>query len=380
MTVTAQTKDVACHEAGSHLWGPWLDALLLGGLSVVAFVVLQVVQLSAIQAIALAGAMTALAHVINHPHFAHSYQIFYSAWTDIMRSNAAWQTRWRWAWAGVVAPLAIIVLLAIAAYRAVHGDTIWIGLCISAMGLLVGWHYVKQGFGMAMTDAAVKRSFWPTGARQALLTNAYVCWFTAWFLINLSEAGRLYWGYFAWRPAVPTLIVGIGIGICLLSTGWTTIVVLRAMRVMATRAGSLRKLPIAGLLAYVVTLYLWTVFAAADPAYLLMIPFFHSLQYLTVVWRYKTNEWRATRAGSVVRLRFVAIGLVLGAAGFWWAPVALDGLRTGEWSFDPKGPAIAIASFWLFINVHHYVIDNVLWRKDNPRVGRYLFGQTEGAR
>jgi len=30
--------------------------------------------------------------------------------------------------------------------------------------------------------------------------------------------------------------------------------------------------------------------------------------------------------------------------------------------------------FWTFINVHHYVIDNVIWRADNPETRAHLFG------
>ena len=28
---------------------------------------------------------------------------------------------------------------------------------------------------------------------------------------------------------------------------------------------------------------------------------------------------------------------------------------------------------WIFINVHHYFLDSVVWRKGNPETGRYLF-------
>lgn len=275
----------------------------------------------------------------------------------------------------------LAALLGLAAWRAMAGDNVWIGLCISGMALLVGWHYVKQGFGMAMTDAALQRCWWPAAARRALLVNAYVCWAVAWVLINVSEAGRGYWGYFAWQPELPTEIAAVAVGLGLVSTIWTAVVVSRGLREMALRQSG-QRLPLAGLVAYVVTLYLWTVFAAADPAYLLMIPFFHSLQYLAVVWRYKVNEWRADGkpVGLARPLQFLSMGVVLGAAGFWLLPVALDALRSGRLDFDPQGPALALACCWLFINVHHYVIDNVLWRKDNPSVDRHLFGRAAGTR
>jgi len=29
--------------------------------------------------------------------------------------------------------------------------------------------------------------------------------------------------------------------------------------------------------------------------------------------------------------------------------------------------------FWVFINIHHYFIDNVIWRRENTDVSKYLF-------
>lgn len=29
--------------------------------------------------------------------------------------------------------------------------------------------------------------------------------------------------------------------------------------------------------------------------------------------------------------------------------------------------------FWIFINVHHYFLDNVIWRAENPETRQHLF-------
>jgi hypothetical protein len=151
----------------------------------------------------------------------------------------------------------------------------------------------------------------------------------------------------------------------------------------ALRGGSA---PLNGTIAYLVSLYLWLVFVGINPFFLLIIPAFHSLQYTLVVWRYRLNRERDTpearltaEAGtlpgkSLWRLaRFAAIGLVLGLVGFWGAPMLLD--RIVPYDSEVFGTALFLFMFWIFINVHHYFLDNVMWRRENPEMGKYLFGR-----
>src|SRR5258705_13444100 len=48
-------------------------------------------------------------------------------------------------------------------------------------------------------------------------------------------------------------------------------------------------LPWNGIIAYLTTLCLWVIFGRANPLVLAVVPTFHSLQYLAVVWRYQIN-------------------------------------------------------------------------------------------
>ena len=356
--------------------GPHLDGWLLGGASVVAFFALRLLDPGAQSVAVLAVVMMALANLVNHPHFAHSYQMFYGAYDEVRRGRFPPSLRWRWWWAAAVAPAALAAFLGVAAWRASVGDLTWMAVGINVMGALVGWHYVKQGFGMVMTDAALKRTYWPQKVRVALLANAYACWAAAWVGLNSTKAAAMYWGFFSLEVPIPRAAIGVAWGVCGVTTCVTAVMVSRALDCFR-RLDLSKPLPYYLLLAYFVSLYLWTVFAWADPAFLLMIPFFHSLQYLTVVWRYKLNEWSSEPTTLPVRRRaasFLLVGLVLGAAGFWLLPGAADFARFGHWPSWMGAPAIGLACAWLFINVHHYLIDNVLWRKGNPKVARYLFG------
>ena len=82
------------------------------------------------------------AHVINDPHFAVTYLLFYE---DAKKRafGAAFPPlqRARYILAGVVAPLALVGWVSVAL---IMKSAVALGLLIQLMFLLVGWHYVKQ--------------------------------------------------------------------------------------------------------------------------------------------------------------------------------------------------------------------------------------------
>jgi sulfite exporter TauE/SafE len=76
----------------------------------------------------------------------------------------------------------------------------------------------------------------------------------------------------------------------------------------------------------------------------------------------------------VYRLRvlaFIVVGAILGALGFWLVPMALADLVPYDKAVFGSSLFLFIA--WIFINVHHYFLDNVMWRRGNPEVSKYLF-------
>ena len=102
------------------------------------------------------------------------------------------------------------------------------------------------------------------------------------------------------------------------------------------------------------------------------------------MWRYQLNvEGAATPPAGVAGprallrtaparlVRFVLAGGLLGVAGFWWAPEFLDATV----GVDPAvfGPTVFLFMAWTFINIHHYFLDAVIWRRDNADMRRHLF-------
>src|SRR5262249_49913142 len=144
-------------------------------------------------------------------------------------------------------------------------------------------HYVKQGYGVLIVDSIQKRLPFSASAKNLLRFNGYACWLLSWIgatygLSKLNPAWGIAVSAFAVPSAALNLIVAIG--------GIRTLAVLMMLIQPHRKSGTL---PWNGLIAYVVTLYIWLLFAGINPVIYLVIPAFHSLQYLTVVWRYQLN-------------------------------------------------------------------------------------------
>ncbi|HWV04316.1 hypothetical protein [Ralstonia sp.] len=357
-----------------NLYGPIADAFLLGGASVVALAFLRMVDLSVQQMSSLAAAMFFLANFVNHPHFAHSYQLFYGkAGLRAATDSDMYRAWWRCIAYGM--PLFLFFALSVCAYLYAIGNSVWIAAAINVMGALVGWHYVKQGFGMVMLDAAFKRKFWSSKSRRAFLLNAYACWIVAWAFANNGETGSVFWGIFKIKFQLPFELL---LAVCFLlvfTTIQSSIYLWLEMKKWREGGARWKELPVNGVLAYLISLYLWTLFVLLDPFFLLVVPFFHSLQYMAVIYRVKINEAQSVQGSNAKRsiAKFFVVGVISGGAAFWMVPGVIDFLVVGHAPNSGGGVFLATACMWLFINVHHYFIDAFLWRKENNYTRENLY-------
>ena len=357
-----------------HLLGPRLDFLTLGGGSLVVIAAVAALYPRTVEArLALAAATLFLAHFVNHPHFAHSYQIFYRGF---LRKAFAPESalRLRYQMAGITVPASIVVFFAVAVAQA---SAPLLGLAANVMFLTVGWHYARQGYGILMVAAAHSGTRFDAGERRRLLCNTHLAWVTLWLLANNALAARNYWGltYFMFDTPdalLAALVIAVAVSTALVGRDFL-------LKWRAERA-----LPVNGLVAYAAAVYVWLPVGLADPLLVLVVPFFHSLQYLAVVWRYQLNVESAGHAPApalwwtaripalpVAFARFVVVGGLLGAIGFWWAPEFLD--ASAAYDRSVFGATAFVFMAWTGINIHHYFLDNVIWRRENPETRRHLF-------
>jgi hypothetical protein len=315
------------------------------------------------------------AFVVNDPHFAVTYCLFYRDCVARAFGGAfhPWQ-RARYLAAGLVVPLG---LAAWAATALVTKSAVALGLLIQLMFLLVGWHYVKQGFGVMVVLAARRGVRFARGERLAILAHCYAGWAYAWASpadpgTEVEEKGVVYT-----TLAHPLWLERLTLAV-LLSTACVLFVVLWRKK---RREG---RLPlVTPLTALLCSIWSWSIYSSIDPLVVYVVPALHSVQYLYFVWLLRGNEareregppWFETAART--RLGILAVSaLGLGWVLFHGAPSALDDLlvpRKERFSGSDLGATPYFAALYTFVNIHHFFMDNVIWRRDNPET-RYLFG------
>ena len=128
------------------------------------------------------------------------------------------------------------------------------------------------------------------------------------------------------------------------------------------------------------SVWTWSIYSSIDPLVRYVIPALHSVQYLYFVGLLRGSEareregppWFEPTVG--VRLGLLAVS----AIGLGWfllhgVPGVLDGALVSRRAAvtSSLGPTPYLAAIFTFVNIHHYFMDNVIWRKDNPDT-RYL--------
>jgi hypothetical protein len=312
------------------------------------------------------------AYVINDPHFAVTYCLFYRDARHALGGPSS-SLRFRYLFAGVVVPVALVTWAIVALSRHSAESLGWM---IQIMFLLVGWHYVKQGFGVLVVLCARRGVPITRRERSIVLAHAFAGWAYAWAnpatpAGEFEEKGVVY--HALAHPRWLEATAGVALAL-------STVALIGILVDKWRREG--RSFPAAPLAGFLITVWSWTIYSSFDRLVQYMIPALHSIQYLYFVWLMKRNEARACEGPPTfgrpvaVRLGVLAVSaLALGWFLFRGAPAVLDGALVARpmrgSPADPLGPTPFFAAMFVVVNIHHYFMDHVIWRRDNP-VTRYL--------
>jgi len=371
MPVQATAASVSRAPGGA---GRWSEFLVTGGATLVLLPLCWLLPhaLGFDRAELTVGFLTFYAaHVINDPHFAVTYLLFYrDVRARLWSEQVPRAQRVRYLLAGFAVPLALLLwaVTALAAHSARS-----LGALTQLMFLLVGWHYVKQGFGVVTVLSARQGRSYSLAERRILLAHCFAGWAYAWASPfdpgrSVEEKGVIYTtlAHPHWLESVTRLVF------------FASVVPLLGM--LAKKWRRERGLTLAPLVGLLCSVWLWTVYSGIDPLFMYLIPALHSLQYLYFVWLLKRNQARAHegppsfgRPARVVVGAWATGALALGLLLFHLLPSALDGALVDRHAarFSDLGATPYFAASFAVVNLHHYFMDFVIWRRENSET-RYL--------
>jgi hypothetical protein len=345
------TADTAPRQTASIL-SPVIDLLCVGGLSLIVFVPLLLSGRSDLLLIG-AGAQAWLATLINMPHFMASYRIVYRSREMILRHK----------WASIYVPALLLVYIVIALWEARYSPVLVI-ILISVGSAYLAWHYTGQVWGMMASYAYLDGVAFDR-TEKLLIRNSLrilLVWHLTWFLFTqLRDPSAV-------RPIYLVVSAGTLAALGLGAAG---------LAKMRRRTG---KLPPARALVAWIALFVWYAVMARDPRAIFWIQIAHALQYLAFPLRVEINRTSATPAVSSGRLaRHMAIygGGLLVVSYLVAQVVPGAAMSTIANVFGEEPGRVAPVLILMFINIHHYFTDGVIWKISNPEVRKELFAHVQ---
>ncbi len=360
--MTTSTLDSQLKYSESYLT---LEVLLIGGLSILTSLGFWMFFDKSSSLVTISSLAFAAAFAVNHPHFLSSYVLMYGDF-----SNKIFKEK-RYFWSAVIVPVILFFTIGYGLYKM---DKIILGHMASGMYFLVGWHYVKQIFGFIVVTSAHRKQYYSDLERKILLTNLFSIWFLSFLGPQIGEKYYAFYGMPYQSYNLPSWSLQLDIIILVLS-----LFAVISMQVKKYIDHGFKPAPPA--VAAFVAIYVWYIPAFSHPGFGYLIPFFHSLQYLSFVWilkRNQTDDLCKNLSGPEARKSwlknfggFIFLSLLIGALCFEFIPNNLD--KLGLIPVELMGTTPFLAAFLLFINIHHYFIDNTIWRSTNETVKKYLF-------
>ncbi|WP_337169409.1 hypothetical protein [Gemmatimonas aurantiaca] len=334
---------------------PVFDWLAVGGLSMLIMVPLLLSGRTDLVLVG-AGVQAWIAAAINMPHFLASYRLVYG--------SRAMMLEHKWASFGIPALLFAYIIAAIVLVD--WTQTLGIGL-VTIASVYLAWHYTGQVWGMMASFAWLAGTGFDATERRLIRTSLRIllAWHLAWFLYTqLRDPSRV---EIVYQVASAATVVAFVLG------AW-------GLLRMRRRTGV--NPPLLAITAWL-AIFVWYAVMARDPKALFWVQIAHAIQYLSFPVRVEFN--RASGAGTVVHdpdhavsgrvvMHMVVYAVLLLGISLLVAqvmPVALMGVIGSVFG---EGPAYAAPILILmFINIHHYFTDGVLWKISNPAVRKDLF-------
>jgi hypothetical protein len=341
----------------ASIFNPVVDVLLVGGLSLLVLVPVLLSGRSDLLFVG-AGAQAFVATAINMPHFMASYRLVYGSREMILRHK----------WASIYIPAILIVYIAVALWDAQQNPTrpALAIILVAVASAYLAWHYTGQVWGMMASYAYLAGTRFERIERLLIRSGLRIllAWHVTWFLYTQLSNPQLV------RPLY-----------LLISGGTVVAFALGAVGILLVRRRTGQLPPARALVAWV-AIFVWYAAMARDPRALFWVQIAHALQYLAFPLRVEMNRTAKTPNASARRVAvhmaaYCAVLLAVSVAVAQLVPMSAMGVIGNIFGEEP-GRAAPILLL-MFINIHHYFTDGVIWKLSAPEVRRDLFAHVEPA-
>jgi hypothetical protein len=369
---------------------PFGDFWLLGGASLVVWLVMIAAQgFRSAWAVDqhfknLTFTTASLSLLVNYPHFVMSYKLAYTRGRTFVTAHP---------WQLVIVPTLLVATFTWAFFRYnvpvsqlsgvitfQHlldkwgnnarvfagprlGDLLF-ALAFNVMLFTVGWHYSKQVFGCMMVYAHFDAYPLSKLQRQIIKASLLNIWWLNFAYSNATGRQQTFSQFTYYSLALPNVAIRV--------TGAMVVIgaVLVVYSVFWKNYRNSRQLPSINMLVPFVALFIWWLPQTRQfEFYFLLTPLFHSLQYLAFVYKLEDSRLRTVRYPEIRATALIACVVVTGWLVFELVPNQID---TALGTFKSWQMFFFFTAAMLFINIHHYFIDNVLWRFRDENVQKYL--------
>ena len=340
-----------------HLLTPKIDFMLIGGLAIFTYIlclgITYFIEINLIWQAELAYWALILAFFVNSPHFLISYLIFYKEnKIKLLKINT-------YSFVGLFIPFVLMVIIFLGLITL---KSIFFKYLLLLMFFLVGWHYIKQAYGCFIVYSAGNKSYYNKLEQNIIKLSLYPLWIFSFFNIFTHESTQDYWGF---KYEFPSILLDFKFYM-----GWFSIIGLALLISMFAHRIFLKKKTVNIVaLTSLVVIFIWLSPLLYNPYYFLIIPFFHSLQYFLFSGAYTKNKIIKKENKRLEFFKWWGIAFILGALMFDFVPKFLDSVILVENGITPN---LFLLSFILFINIHHYFIDSVIWKGTNKDVRENL--------
>lgn len=333
------------------VFSPHIDLLTSGALSIITIAAVLVVGPQFFIDANFAQ-LIVLSTLINGAHFAASYRMLYYSKQQALRYPQA----------SIAIPGLLVAYAIWALYAASSGEPeggFWIQALLVAVAYYLALHYTGQAWGMMSSYAFVDGVRFTAAERMAFRVGLKFLMF--WQIIWATHLVLDLPDYLV--AALPTLtkISHALAGVALVMGLWASFSI----------SSRTKGFPPPKVLAPYFALFFWYALLYKVPGSLVLVQFFHAIQYLIFPVRVELN--RTTILSNLRRplnanrhlLEYLLSLVIVAATIFLLMPYIINSWGTG---YSPYVTVLVA-----LINIHHFYIDGAIWKIGTPTVKEELF-------